>query len=79
MRPGLTGWAQVNGRNAISWEERLKLDIWYVDNGTLWLDIRIIGSTVMKVVQRSGVSAAGEATMPEFLGSSAQPEEQEAS
>ena len=69
VRPGLTGWAQVNGRNAISWEEKFALDIWYVDNQSLWLDLKIIWLTVLKVVRREGISAAGEATMPKFEGS----------
>jgi lipopolysaccharide/colanic/teichoic acid biosynthesis glycosyltransferase len=69
VRPGITGWAQVNGRNAISWEEKFKLDVWYVDNQSLWLDIKILWMTVKKVLIREGVSAAGEATMPRFTGS----------
>jgi lipopolysaccharide/colanic/teichoic acid biosynthesis glycosyltransferase len=68
VRPGVTGWAQVNGRNAISWEEKFKLDVWYVDNRSLWLDIKILWLTVKKVVIRDGISAAGEATMPAFAG-----------
>ena len=70
VRPGITGWAQVNGRNALSWEEKFKLDVWYVDNRTLWLDIKILWLTVRKVLMRDGISAAGEATMPRFTGSS---------
>lgn len=69
VRPGITGWAQVNGRNAISWEEKFKLDVWYVDNQNLWLDIKILVVTVRKVFVREGVSAEGEATMPKFTGS----------
>jgi lipopolysaccharide/colanic/teichoic acid biosynthesis glycosyltransferase len=69
VRPGITGWAQVNGRNAISWEEKFALDVWYVDNRSLWLDLRIVWMTVRKVVVRDGISAAGEATMPRFRGS----------
>lgn len=69
VRPGLTGWAQINGRNAISWEEKFKLDVWYVDNRTFWLDIKILWMTFFKVVKREGISAAGEATMTEFMGS----------
>ena len=65
---GVTGWAQVNGRNAISWEQKFSLDVWYVDNRSLWLDIRIIALTLLKVVRRDGISAKGEATMPEFWG-----------
>jgi len=69
VRPGMTGWAQVNGRNALSWEEKFALDVWYVDNRSLWLDIKILGLTVRKVLVREGISAAGEATMPRFTGS----------
>lgn len=69
VRPGVTGWAQVNGRNALSWDEKFALDIWYVENRTLWLDLRIIWMTVKKVLKRDGISAAGEATMPRFKGS----------
>lgn len=71
VRPGITGWAQVNGRNTLSWEEKFKLDVWYVDNRTLWLDIKILWLTVRKVLVRDGISAAGEATMPRFTGSAA--------
>ena len=66
VRPGITGWAQVNGRNALSWEEKFNLDVWYVDNRSLWLDIKILWLTVRKVLLREGISAAGEATMPKF-------------
>ncbi|WP_424255502.1 sugar transferase [Desulfoprunum sp.] len=69
VRPGLTGWAQINGRNALSWEEKFKLDVWYVDNQSLWLDMKIIFLTVWKVFRRDGISAEGEATMPRFTGS----------
>jgi lipopolysaccharide/colanic/teichoic acid biosynthesis glycosyltransferase len=69
--PGITGWAQVNGRNAISWEEKFALDVWYVDHWTLGLDLRILGRTLWKVLRREGVSRAGHATMPEFMGSGA--------
>jgi len=69
VRPGITGWAQVNGRNALSWEEKFRLDVWYVDHRTFWLDLRIIALTVTKVVRRDGIAAAGEATMPLFTGS----------
>ncbi|WP_369744176.1 sugar transferase [Pseudidiomarina sp. PP-1MA] len=68
VRPGITGWAQVNGRNAISWEDKFKLDVWYVDNRSLWLDIKIMWLTVKKVLVREGISAAGEATMSKFEG-----------
>ncbi len=67
--PGITGWAQVNGRNALSWEEKFALDVWYVDNRSLWLDAAILWRTLRAVIRREGISAAGEATMPEFLGS----------
>ncbi|MBO1926312.1 sugar transferase [Thiomicrorhabdus sp. 6S2-11] len=69
VRPGVSGWAQVNGRNAISWEEKFKLDVWYVDNRSLWLDIKIVYLTLKKVVVRDGISAEGEATMSKFTGS----------
>ncbi|MBT4947150.1 MAG: sugar transferase [Candidatus Marinimicrobia bacterium] len=68
IRPGITGWAQVNGRNALSWEEKFKLDIWYVDNQSFWLDLKILFMTVKKVVVREGISAKGDATMPVFAG-----------
>ena len=69
VRPGLSGWAQVNGRNAISWEDKFKLDVWYVDNCSFWLDIKIIFLTIKKVFVRDGISAEGEATMTKFTGS----------
>lgn len=69
VRPGITGWAQVNGRNALSWGDKFKLDVWYVDHGSIWLDIRILWLTVRKVLVREGISAAGEATMTKFTGS----------
>ena len=68
VRPGLTGWAQVNGRNAISWDAKFELDVWYVDNRTMWLDLKIIWLTVHKVIKRDGIAAAGQATMPKFEG-----------
>ncbi len=68
VRPGITGWAQVNGRNAISWEKKFKLDVWYVDNRSILLDIKILWLTIKKVRVRDGISAAGEATMPAFTG-----------
>lgn len=71
VRPGITGWAQVNGRNAISWEDKFALDVWYVDHRSLWLDLRILWLTVRKVLVRDGISAAGEATMPRFEGDKA--------
>ena len=70
VRPGITGWAQVNGRNALSWEARFELDVWYVEHRTMWLDIKILALTVGAVLARRGISAAGEATMPKFSGSS---------
>jgi len=69
VRPGITGWAQINGRNAISWEDKFKLDVWYVDNQTLLLDAKIIFLTFKKVLFRDGISQAGEATMAKFTGS----------
>lgn len=69
VRPGITGWAQVNGRNAISWEEKFALDTWYVDNRSSWLDFKIMLLTVRKVLIQEGISARGDATMPIFTGS----------
>ncbi|WP_093351881.1 sugar transferase [Variovorax sp. PDC80] len=69
VRPGITGWAQINGRNALSWDEKFKLDVWYVDNRSLYLDIKILWLTVRKVLVRDGITATGEATMPRFTGS----------
>lgn len=69
VKPGITGWAQVNGRNAISWQEKFKLDVWYVDNQSLLLDIKILFLTVLKVVKRDGISHAGDVAMPPFRGS----------
>lgn len=66
VRPGITGWAQVNGRNSTSWEERLRLDVWYVDHWSVWLDLRILVRTVLTVLRREGISAPGHATMPRF-------------
>jgi lipopolysaccharide/colanic/teichoic acid biosynthesis glycosyltransferase len=71
VRPGITGWAQVNGRNAIIWEEKFKLDVWYVDNQSLWLDLKIIAITIWKIIKREGISQPGHATMEEFFGSDA--------
>lgn len=68
VRPGLTGWSQVNGRNALSWPDKLALDVWYVDHRSLRLDLRILLMTVAKVVSRSGIAAEGSETMPEFRG-----------
>ncbi len=74
VRPGITGWAQVNGRNELSWEEKFDLDVWYVDHHNLWLDLRIIGMTLQNVLARRGISHSGHVTMPEFLGSPASKE-----
>lgn len=72
--PGITGWAQINGRNTLEHEEKFRLDVWYVDNWSLTLDARILATTVWRVLTRSGISAEGHATMPEFLGTGARPE-----
>lgn len=76
-RPGVTGYAQVNGRNGISWEKRFKLDVWYVDNQSMLLDIKILLKTVKQVVTRAGISAEGEATMSRFTGNTAENEVKE--
>lgn len=68
VRPGITGWAQVNGRNAISWNEKFRYDVWYVDNMSLWLDLKIIFLTIFKIFKSEGISAEGVATMPKFQG-----------
>ena len=68
VRPGITGWAQCNGRNAISWTKKFELDVWYVDNCTLWTDIKIIWITIMKVLKRADISQDGQATMEAFNG-----------
>jgi sugar transferase EpsL len=68
VKPGVTGWAQVNGRNALSWEERFQLDVWYVDHRSFWLDVKVIAKTITKVFLREGISQNGHATMPEFIG-----------
>ena len=73
VRPGITGWAQVNGRNAVSWEERFRLDVWYVDHRSLALDIKIILLTLWKAIKREGISQPGHATMEEFMGSNGNP------
>ena len=72
VRPGITGWAQVNGRNAIGWEEKFKLDVWYVDNQSFWLDLKILWMTFSKVFKREGISQEGQATMEPFRGSERQ-------
>lgn len=69
LKPGMTGWAQINGRNAIGWDEKFKLDTWYVEHQSIWLDIKIMLLTVKKVLIRDGISAEGEATMSRFTGS----------
>jgi lipopolysaccharide/colanic/teichoic acid biosynthesis glycosyltransferase len=68
VRPGITGWAQVNGRNTLSWQEKFELDVWYVDHMSFWLDMKIIFLTIKKVLRREGISAANEATMKPFMG-----------
>lgn len=68
VKPGITGWAQVNGRNAITWEERFKLDVWYVDNQSLRFDLKIMAMTLRKILKREGITAPGQATMEEFWG-----------
>ncbi len=68
MKPGITGWAQVNGRNSITWEEKFQFDIWYVDNWSIWLDLKILWMTVRKVIKREGVNQPGNATMEKFIG-----------
>ena len=69
LRPGITGWAQVNGRNSITWDDKFALDIWYIDNRTFWLDLRILYRSVKKVLRRDGISHSGDVTMPKFRGS----------
>ena len=71
-RPGITGWAQINGRNSLSWDEKFTLDVWYVDNRSLWLDLKILWLSVRKVLVRDGISATGEATMAKFTGTDLQ-------
>jgi lipopolysaccharide/colanic/teichoic acid biosynthesis glycosyltransferase len=72
VRPGITGWAQVNGRNSLSWEEKFELDVWYVDHASFWLDLKIIALTIWKTLRRDGISQEGHATMPDFMGSAPQ-------
>jgi lipopolysaccharide/colanic/teichoic acid biosynthesis glycosyltransferase len=69
VSPGITGWAQINGRNAIGWEERFALDLWYVENRSLWLDMKIIARTIVSVLKGEGIAHPRHATMPEFMGS----------
>jgi lipopolysaccharide/colanic/teichoic acid biosynthesis glycosyltransferase len=68
VKPGITGWAQIHGRNSLSWDEKFALDIWYVDHASLWLDLRILAGTVRAVLRKDGISHAGDATMPAFTG-----------
>jgi lipopolysaccharide/colanic/teichoic acid biosynthesis glycosyltransferase len=68
VRPGITGWAQVNGRNALTWEDKFRLDVWYVDNWSLWLDLKILCKTLTVVLSRKGIAPEGEAVMTEFMG-----------
>ncbi len=72
VKPGITGWAQVNGRNSLTWEQKFEADVWYVDHQSLWLDAKILCLTVLRLVRRDGISQKGHATMPEFMGSAAQ-------
>lgn len=72
VKPGITGWAQVNGRNALTWEEKFRMDVWYVDHWNLWLDMKILLLTIWKVLKREGISAEGSATMPVFTGNTTQ-------
>jgi sugar transferase EpsL len=72
MPPGITGWAQINGRNTLSWDEKFALDVWYIDHWSVWLDAKILLSTAGRVLDRDGVSSAGHVTMPEFLGPQSQ-------
>jgi sugar transferase EpsL len=75
VRPGLTGWVQVNGRNSLSWAEKLELDLWYVDHASFWLDAKIIALTVLKILKRDGINEPGEATASEFMGTQSDPTE----
>ncbi|MBQ9565321.1 MAG: sugar transferase [Synergistaceae bacterium] len=68
VKPGITGWAQINGRNALSWQEKFELDVWYVERRSFWLDVKILLITVKKILTREGISAPGEVTMPAFTG-----------
>jgi sugar transferase EpsL len=72
VRPGITGWAQINGRNAITWQKKFELDLWYVKNQSLWLDIKIVYHTLWKVSKRSDISEEGHATMSEFRGNTSE-------
>jgi sugar transferase EpsL len=68
VKPGITGWAQVNGRNALTWNEKFNFDVWYVDHRDFWLDVKILWRTVLNVTRREGINQEGHATMPEFMG-----------
>lgn len=68
VKPGITGWAQIHGRNALTWEEKFKLDVWYVDHRSLWLDVKVIFMTLWKIIEREGINQPGQATMEEFRG-----------
>lgn len=70
VKPGITGWVQVNGRNALTWEQKFKLDVWYVDHRSIWLDIQILWRTAMTIIRREGINQAGHVTMSEFTGNS---------
>jgi sugar transferase EpsL len=72
VKPGITGWVQVNGRNSLTWEQKFELDVWYVDRRSFWLDVKILWLTVLRVVRRDGISQRGYVTMPEFMGSPTQ-------
>ena len=74
MKPGITGWAQVNGRNGLTWEQKFELDVWYVDHWSFWLDLKILWLTLLKVVCGEGISQQGHSTMPEFMGSPTMPQ-----
>ncbi len=76
VKPGITGWAQVNGRNAISWEDKFRLDVWYVENKSLFLDMKIIWMTLGKIISRDNINAEGHSTMPRFTGSRSMDEKQ---
>ena len=76
VKPGITGWAQINGRNALSWEEKFEMDVWYVDNWSIWLDLKILLLTLIKVLKREGIHADGHVTMPEFFGSNSSEKQQ---
>lgn len=71
VRPGITGWAQMNGRNTLRWEKKFEMDVWYVDNRNFWLDLKILALTLWQVMRQKGISAEGQATMPRFMGNAA--------